>query len=120
LASTSAAADASATAGIRRAPARFAIGSAPADSGSSTGSGSATGAAAAFAAFTRRAAAARAPRLVGSGAFFAGAPFLPLTTGVSANSRRRQRDVTLASQSLDELARDDLSIVLEALFASMP
>ena len=59
--------------------------------------------------------------LAGSGAFFAGPPFLPLTTGVSANMSPPGNEMLRwrARRSTNWRATTS-SIVLEALFTSMP
>ena len=83
-------------------------GGASTGSGSAAGSGSTTGAAATgFAVLTRRGGGrAGAAGFTGSGAFFAGAGFLPLAAGVSAKMfAARQLDVALFRESIDELAR---------------
>jgi hypothetical protein len=98
-----------------------ATGSGTAGGSSSTGS-SVTGTGAGLAVFTRRGGGSTgAAGLGGSGAFFAGALFLPLTTGVSAKMSPPGREIfrCRASRSTNWRATTS-SIVLEALFTSIP
>jgi hypothetical protein len=88
----------------------------------SAASTSATGAAMGFAALTRRGGGnAGAAGLTGSAAFFAGAGFLPLTTGVSANMSPPGNEILRCRARRSTNCRATTSsIVLEALFTSMP
>ena len=90
--------------------------------GGASGSASAAGSVAGFAVFTSRGGGRDgAAGFTGSAAFLAGTPFFPLSTGVSANMSPPGNEMLRwrARRSTNWRATTS-SIVLEALFTSMP